>query len=191
MTERTKADERLDAAIDSAALALKDGLTFDDIPKLIRSGVEVAETFDGLTGAEKRDLVQRYVAELVGFALEDSPQLAEWVANLDIPYVPEGVEAVVVDPLIRAVLPPVLRPILLSLVPGVVEAVLDASKGGVQVNTALWIKAAEMADAVYRLQSVEHLLRRALSQTGDADLSQDEVDDATRVLDVILELREN
>lgn len=130
---------QVDAAIQETAEALSDGLDVTDLPVLIRNGMQVAERMDHLTGAQKAELAERFVMELVDRALDaGSPKLAEFIQSFDVPFLPEGIEAVTVDPLLRAAAPALIKPLIKAALPELMKLVADASKGGAGINRNAW-----------------------------------------------------
>ena len=69
-------------------------------------------------------------------ALPNAPDRwqVEGIADLDIPWVPEGVEAKVIDPLIAAYAPDLLRHFTKLALPSLIDLVISASRGELKVN---------------------------------------------------------
>jgi len=124
----------LDDAIAQTAEALSDGLDVDDIALLVRLGVEVAESYDHLTGAEKRTFAEAYAVKLIEEHLADAtPMLQELIADLDLPG-PEWLERTVLDPMLAAVLPKLLLPLIRAALPSLFDLVVSASRGELAIN---------------------------------------------------------
>ena len=130
--EETRA--ALDAAVAETAELLSDGLDIEDIAKLVRLGVEVAEQYTDLTGVEKRTLAEAFAVELIEEHLtEATPKLRELIAELDLPG-PAWLEESAWDPLLAAVLPRLLGLIVRAALPSLFDLVVSASRGEIAIN---------------------------------------------------------
>lgn len=137
----------LDKAIDETTEALADGLDASDIATLIRNGIEIAERLDEVSGEEKGAAALAYASDLIDkFWDPATPAMVAAIKAIDIPYVPEGIEEALIDPLLAKATPPILKHFVKLALPSMVELVVEASKGGVQVNASLWLKAASVID---------------------------------------------
>ena len=145
----TTPEEHIDRAIEETTAALADGLDVSDLAVLVRNGVEIADQLDDVPGPKKRELALSYASELLDeFWTQATPKMQEAITAIDIPWVPEGIEAALVDPLLARYLPELLKGFAKQSLPAFVDLVIDASRGGVQVNTELWTKAASIVDFI-------------------------------------------
>lgn len=161
MTTKETASQRIDRAITETAEALSDGLDLKDIGVLIRNGIEVADELDELTGEEKKELAKRYVAELLDQGLAAiTPELEKCIEALDIPFLPEALERITVDPLLCKVLPSLLRPIIKDAVPGLVDVIVNASKGSVRVNSVMWADMNALLGLIPHIGTISEVLKR-------------------------------
>lgn len=128
-------EARLDAAIARVAETLGDG--FDpstDVAVLIREAVEIAEAFGDLDGTEKKALALAFLERVLDECFDAAtPAIEKMVEDLDLPG-PEALERMVWDPLLKSVAPKLLRPALKASLPRLVDLVIDASQGKLQVN---------------------------------------------------------
>jgi len=156
---------KLDKAIEDTTAALADGLDASDLATLIRSGIEVAESMDGIKGEEKAAVVLAFAEDLIEkFWDTATPAMAAAIKAIDIPYIPEGIEDTVIDPLLEKAAPPILKHFVKLALPSLVKLVVDASRGGVQVNTAPWVKA---ATAIEFISTHGEMLKVALELQDD------------------------
>lgn len=126
-----QAAERFEKAIRDSAAALADGFQVADLSTLLKDAVELADTCDELSGSEKRALAIKYVEALIDRVSGDSVE--QWVRDLDLPG-PEWVEEKLWDPLLIKVAVPLVRRGLKSVVPSLIDLVVDATKGTLNVN---------------------------------------------------------
>ena len=166
----TNPKEHIDRAIEETTAALADGLDVSDLAVLVRNGVEIADQLDDIPGEKKRELALSYAGELLDdFWAQATPKMQEAIAAIDIPWVPEGIEAAVVDPLIAKYAPELVKHFAKQALPSFVDLVIDASKGGVQVNTELWTKAATIVDLIEKHgDAIQDALIKLVDQTEDA-----------------------
>jgi len=128
-------DEKLEAAIARVADTLADG--FDptaDLAILVRESVEIAETFGDLDGTEKKALALAFLKRVITECFDAAtPAIEAMVVALDLPG-PEWIERTVFDPMLKAIAPKLLKPALLACLPKLIDLVVDASSGGLELN---------------------------------------------------------
>jgi hypothetical protein len=185
--------EHIDRAIEETTAALADGLDIGDLATLIRNGIEIADKLDDVPGDQKRDLTLAYVTDLLDqFWDKATPQMEAAIAALDVPYLSEGMEAAIFDPIAKRLAPPLVLSLMKQLLPNLVDLVVAASKGGVQVNVELWLK---MANVIDLLQKHGPIILEALdvftNSFFDRQLTIEEAgkhDDSQEALDALSEL---
>jgi len=101
----------------------------------VREAVEIAEAFGDLDGTEKKALALAFLERVIDECFDAAtPAIEAMVVALDLPG-PDALEALVWDPLLKAVAPKLLKPALLACLPKLVDLVVDASRGGLELNT--------------------------------------------------------
>jgi len=129
-----QADQGLREALRETAEVLADGLDLGDLATLLRTGTELAERADDLTGPEKRDLAIRFVDEVVAKHLtESNPALRKLVTDIDLPG-PDWLEATLWDPILCQVAPGIARAAIHALLPKLLDLLVDATLGRLKVN---------------------------------------------------------
>jgi hypothetical protein len=137
MPDQDPATILINKAIAETTEALADGIGVADIALLVKNGVEIAEQLDDVPGPKKRELALAYAGELLDeFWGKATPAMLEGIAKIDIPWVPEGVEAAVIDPLIAAYAPDLLRHFAKLALPSLIDLVISATRGEIKVNQA-------------------------------------------------------
>lgn len=178
----TDPQEAIAQAVEETTAALADGLDVGDVALLVKNGVEIAERLDDVPPEKKRELALSYASELLDeFWSSATPAMRKGIAELDIPWVPEGVEAAIIDPVVAAYAPTLLKHFVKLALPSIVDLVITASRGGVQVNTELWVKAGSAIDLI---ASHGDTITEAL---GRAD-SEDQAQEFGAALDALREL---
>jgi len=137
----------ISAAIEETTAALADGLDVSDLAVLVRNGVEIADQLDDIPGEKKRELALAYASELLDeFWEKATPKMQEAIAAIDIPWIPEGIESSMIDPLIAKYAPELVKHFAKQALPSFVDLVVDASRGKIQVNSALWTRVGSMVE---------------------------------------------
>ena len=135
MTDQDPAEALIDKAIAETTEALADGLDVADIALLVKNGVEIAEQLDDVPSERKRELALAYAGELLDeFWGKATPAMRQGIADLDIPWVPEGVEVAIIDPIIAAYAPTMLKHFTKLALPSLVDLVISASKGELKLG---------------------------------------------------------
>jgi hypothetical protein len=130
-------NDKVEQAIAKTADALADGFDASDVSVLVREAVEVAEGLDSLDGPAKRKLAIEFAGTLVDkFFTEATPQIEQLVKDVDWPFLTDGMEAALVDPIVKKFAVPYARDLLKLAIPSMVDLVVDASKGFVNVNVS-------------------------------------------------------
>jgi len=125
----------VEAAIARVTEALADGFDAEDVALLVREAVEVAEKLDDLDGPSKRAMAIAFSSDLVDKFFGDStPKIAELVEAIDWPWLTDGMEKAIVDPIVLKFAVPYARDLVKLAIPGLVDLVVKATKGGVAVN---------------------------------------------------------
>lgn len=126
---------RVEDAIAKTQAALADGFDAADVAVLVREAVEAAEALDDLAGTEKRQFAIEFVCGLVDkFFASATPQIEELVERIDWPLLPDAIEESVIDPWVKKLAVPYARDLLKLSIPSMVDLVVDATKGAVDVN---------------------------------------------------------
>ena len=111
-------------------------MNLEDIGKVIRHSMEIAEEASDMTGAEKKEFAANLSSKLSKQLLESiQPKLDKWVEDLDLPG-PEWLEKAMWDPMLKAAVPSLVPVILDRVVPSVIDLVVDATKGKLFINKA-------------------------------------------------------
>ncbi len=97
-------EEKIEAKVKEVRAAFADGLQFEDIATVVKTGVEFAEQFGSLNGPEKKALA----VQLIGRVIDET----------DTPWLPDSLT----DPLMK------------RFVPSLIDLVVGASLGEVAVN---------------------------------------------------------
>lgn len=135
MTLPIDSEERLEAAITRVADAVRDGFDVADIAIIVREGVEIAESFGDLTSTEKKALALAFGERLIDeFFDTATPAIEKMVVELDLPG-PEWFERTVWDPALTLIAPKLLKPALKSALPALVDLVISAHNGALQLKT--------------------------------------------------------
>jgi len=134
MTMPPDAEARLEASISRVADALRDDFDVEDIAILVREAVEIAEAFEDLDGSEKKALALAFLERVVDdFFATATPALEKMVEDLDLPG-PAWLERAAFDPIVKAIAPALLRPALKAALPALVDLVVNASRGALDIN---------------------------------------------------------
>lgn len=166
-----------------ATMAGGGSLDFAELGTLVRHVVEIAEEF-AVPGPKKRELALGLLDRLVDrFFSAATPTLERWIEDLDVPFLPESIERVTIDPVLLAWAPELVRPLLKSAMPALVDLVVDATKGAVKVNEGDVSSLAEQVDTLanYIMADVP----------GEPSQSQGAVDTAIRVMQEMATERTN
>ena len=111
-------------------------MNLEDIGKVIKHSMEIAEEASDMTGAEKKEFAANLSSKLSKQLLESiQPKLDKWVEDLDLPG-PEWLEKAMWDPMLKAAVPSLVPVILDRVVPSVIDLVVDATKGKLFINKA-------------------------------------------------------
>jgi len=102
--------EQTAQAVEQVVACFSDGFHFADIVKAVRVAAEIAESITALPGDQRK----AFVVDVIRQAYRK--------ANPDIPWVPEPVETWVENY------------VLDNLVPSLIELIIDATKGRINVN---------------------------------------------------------
>lgn len=128
-------EAKLEAAINDIAQTLTED--FDplaDIATLVRQAVTMAESFGDLDGPEKKALALAFLERVIDECFSETPPgLAKMIEDLDLPG-PEFIEQTVWDPLLKAAAPKILVPVLKMALPHLVDLVVDAASGALDIN---------------------------------------------------------
>ena len=117
-------------------LAGDGSMNLEDIGKVIKHSMEIAEEASDMTGAEKKDFAANLSSKLSKQLLKSiQPKLDKWVEELDLPG-PEWLEKAMWDPMLKAAVPSLVPVILDRVVPSVIDLVVDATKGKLFINKA-------------------------------------------------------
>ena len=109
-------------------------MNLEDIGKVIKHSMEIAEEASDMTGAEKKEFAANLSSKLSKQLLESiQPKLDKWVEDLDLPG-PEWLEKAMWDPMLKAAVPSLVPVILDRVVPSVIDLVVDATKGKLFIN---------------------------------------------------------
>jgi hypothetical protein len=115
------------AAAIRAELGEADGFSWEDIPDVVRVGTEVVETIGGMTGEQKKAAVLATIRPIY------EEKLKGLLDKHDMPWVPAALERSIVDPML-------LQTSLWAfdqIVPSLIDLVVDASKGKLNLNKLL------------------------------------------------------
>lgn len=104
--------EQLAAGVEKVVECFGDGFQFSDLLTAVRVAAEIAETYSGMPGDEKKDFVLEVIRQ------------AYRKVDPDIPWLPGFVET------------PLENLLLDTLVPAALEFLIDFTKKGVKVNHA-------------------------------------------------------
>ena len=127
----------LTTALDEIATALVGGFDLGDVTLIVKKSMEVADLITEGTGEEKAAFAKRFAHELLREQLGScGPKLSALIEAVDIPFMPEAMERAVVDPILKAWAPVVLRAALDEILPGIFDLVVAATRGEVSVNKA-------------------------------------------------------
>jgi len=131
-------DARIEEALAKTMEALADGFDAEDVAVLVREAVEIADTvgdLDGFDGPEKRELAVSFACNLIDkFFSSATPQIASMVEAVDWPWITDGMEKAIVDPLVLKFAVPYARDLIKSTIPSLVDLVVNATKGKIAVN---------------------------------------------------------
>lgn len=117
-------------------LAGDGSMSLEDIGKVIKHSMEIAEEASDMTGAEKKEFAAKLSSKLSKQLLKSiQPKLDKWVEDLDLPG-PEWLEKAMWDPMLKAAVPSLVPVILDRVVPSVIDLVVDATKGKLFINKA-------------------------------------------------------
>lgn len=128
-------EARLEAAIANVANTLADGFDpLTDVAVLIEQAVEVADAFDDMDGVARKALALAFLERVIEQSFDAAtPAIDAMVESLDLPG-PEIFERLVWDPALKAIAPKILKPALLASLPKLVDLVVDATAGKINVN---------------------------------------------------------
>ena len=128
-------NSRAEEAIAKVHAALADGFDAGDVSVLVRESVEFAEAMGGMSGPQKRELAIAFTCDLIDkFFHSGTPRIEQLVEAIDWPLLPDAIEAAVIDPWVKKLAVPYAKGLLKSVVPSLVDLVVDAAKGKVNVN---------------------------------------------------------
>lgn len=123
---------KLEQSLERITRAVADGLDLEDLPVLVEESMRVAEQLDDVPGEQKGEFAKSFALALFDkFFASGSPRLNELIEAIDVPLLPEAVERVTIDPILKAWAPSLLRSALAELLPRLFTLVADASHGRV------------------------------------------------------------
>jgi len=135
MTEPDQAKTKLEITLDEIALAVSDGVDVEDVALIVRKSMEVAEQLGDVPGADKSKFALDFASNLIDkFFVAATPALERAIEAIDIPFLPEAVEAATVDPLLKAWAPGLLRAAIKASLPSLFDLVVSATRGELDVN---------------------------------------------------------
>ena len=128
--------DRVEASLERMAVALADGFDMSDVAVIVREAMETVEALgEEVSGESKREYAELLAGRLLDRFFDTcTPKLEAAIEAIDIPFIPEAIERVTVDPLLKAALPKVLRPLLRAMLPALFDLVASATKGELAVN---------------------------------------------------------
>lgn len=124
---------RLEQALDEIARAVQGGVDAKDLALICEKAMVAAEE---LGKVDKRGEALKFATALVDehFA-QASPELEQAIRDYDFPYVPEGIEASILDPVVIACAPHIVKWVIIQALPSVFDLVVRGTRGGLLVNS--------------------------------------------------------
>ena len=126
---------RLEQALDEIAKAVKGGVDAKDLALICEQSMIAAEELGKVDGDEKAAFALEFATGLVEeYFTKATPELEAAIEAFDFPYVPEGVEKAVLDPVVKAAAPHVLRWLIKQSLPAFFSLVVRGTRGELAIN---------------------------------------------------------
>lgn len=136
MAETDDMGTKVEASLDRIAGALADGWDVSDLALVVRESMEVAEHLEHANGAAKQQFATEFASALLDqFLASCTPKLDKLIEEIDVPFLPEAIERVTVDPILKKWAPLLIQRVAEKALPSLFTLVVDASRGKISVNT--------------------------------------------------------